>query len=121
MTGTVGTGDPRYTALRTHVNGLLGTALMQAHVGARGGERIMEHFQDIANAGKMSRDTLQAALDAEKEYVNDKAMRPTAKVNNTTQAAPMVMFQDSKGQPWTIPADKLDAAKQRDPNLRVIQ
>jgi hypothetical protein len=79
LTGKVGTDDPRYVALRTHVNGLLGSAIMQAHVGARGGENMMEHFQDIANAGKMSQRTLKAALGAEREYVEDKAMRPKTK------------------------------------------
>ena len=76
LSGTVGAADPRYVALRTHVNGLLSTALMQAHVGARGSGQMMEHFQDIANAGKMSAPTLQAALNAEREYVAEKAMRP---------------------------------------------
>jgi hypothetical protein len=84
LAGKVGTDDPRYVALRTHVNGLLSTALMQAHMGARGGEAIMEHFQDMANAGKMSKDTLQAALGAEKEYVQDKAMRPKPKSSTGT-------------------------------------
>lgn len=79
LAGKVGTDDPRYVALRTHVNGLLSTALMQAHVGARGGEQIMEHFQDMANAGKMSKETLKAALDAEREYIEEKAMRPNTK------------------------------------------
>jgi len=77
-TGSDGKQDTRYVALRTHVNGLLSTALMQAHVGARGGERMMEHFEDIANAGKMSLPTLKAALSAEREYVQEKAMRPQA-------------------------------------------
>lgn len=49
---------------------------MQPHVGARGGEALMEHFEDIANAGKMSKDTLGAALGAEQQYVEEKAMRP---------------------------------------------
>ena len=82
LAGTIGTADRRYTALRTHVNGLLATALMQAHVGARGGEKIMEHFEDIANAGKMSLPTLKDALAAERQYVEEKAMRPTAKKND---------------------------------------
>jgi hypothetical protein len=81
LTGKWGSGDPRYVALRTHLNGLLGTAMMQAHVGSRGGERIMEHFEDIAKAGKMDADTIKAALAAEKQYVEEKAMRPT--VGNT--------------------------------------
>jgi hypothetical protein len=74
LAGSVGTGDPRYVALRTHVNGLLGTALMQAH-GVRG-KTMAEHFQNIADAGQMNQATLSAALDAEKQYVNEKAMRP---------------------------------------------
>lgn len=78
LAGTYGTADPRYVALRTHLTGLLSTALMQAHVGARGGERIMEHFQDLANAGKMSLPTMKAAVEAERQYVEEKAMRPTA-------------------------------------------
>jgi hypothetical protein len=78
LAGKVGTADPRFIALRTHVNGLLGTALMQAHVGSKGGEAMMEHFEDIANTGKMSADTLRAALGAEKQYVEEKAMRPGA-------------------------------------------
>lgn len=76
LAGTIGAADPRYVALRTHLTGLLSTALMQAHVGSRGGERIMEHFQDLANAGKMSLPTLKAAITAERQYVEEKAMRP---------------------------------------------
>jgi hypothetical protein len=92
LAGTFGTADKRYVALRTHVNGLLSTALMQAHVGSRGGEHIMEHFADLANAGKMSRDTLQAALDAEKQYVQEKAMRPVAQGQAPTGADPFAQF-----------------------------
>jgi hypothetical protein len=83
LAGTVGTDDPRYVALRTHVNGLLGTALMQAH-GVRG-KTMAEHFQNIADAGKMSQSTLQAALDAEKQYVNEKAMRVPAPASQNGQ------------------------------------
>lgn len=96
LAGTYGTADPRYIALRTHVNGLLSTALLQAHVGARGGEHMMEHFQDIANAGKMSRETLKAALDAEKQYVNEKAMRIPQKSSGGAAAGGVV--RDSTGK-----------------------
>jgi hypothetical protein len=84
--------DTRYVDLRTHVNGLLSTALMQAHVGARGGERMMEHFEDIANAGKMSLPTLKAAIGAEREYVQEKAMRPVAQGQATPAADPFAQF-----------------------------
>lgn len=85
LAGSVGTADPRYVALRTHVNGLLNTAIMQAHVGARGGEALMEHFQDIASAGKMSKETLAAAINAEKPYVEEKAMRPQPQGGSSTR------------------------------------
>ena len=75
LTGKLGTGDPRYAALRTHLT-LLSTALMQAHVGSRGGEHMMDHFADLANAGKMNGDILASAIGAERQYVQEKAMRP---------------------------------------------
>jgi hypothetical protein len=75
--GTLGSGDPRYIALRTDAR-LLSTALMQAHVGSRGSESIMEHFEGLANAGKMSGDTLRTALETERRYVEEKAMLPNS-------------------------------------------
>jgi hypothetical protein len=75
--GTLGSSDPRYIRLRTDSR-LLSTALMQAHVGSRGSESIMEHFEGLANAGKMDGDTLRAALETERRYVEEKAMLPNA-------------------------------------------
>jgi hypothetical protein len=82
-TGTLGSGDPRYVALRTDTQ-LLSTALMQAHVGSRGSEAIMEHFKNMANAGKMNGETLRAAIATERRYVEEKAMR----VSGQSTAAP---------------------------------
>jgi hypothetical protein len=73
MTGKLGSGDPRYVALRTDTQ-LLSTALMQAHVGSRGSEGMMEHFGNMANAGKMDAGTLKAAITTERRYVTEKAM-----------------------------------------------
>lgn len=81
MAGTVGSGDKRFVNLRTHVD-LLKTALMQAHVGSKGGEGFMEDFGNLANAKKMDSDTLGAAVAAEKKYVMEKAMRPLPKNGN---------------------------------------
>lgn len=75
QTGTLGSGDPRFAALRTD-SGLLSTALMQAHVGSRGGEQMMEHFANLANAGKMNGEILKSAFATERRYVEEKAMRP---------------------------------------------
>lgn len=67
--------DPDYAPLITHTH-LLATALMQAHVGSKGSENMMEEFKNLANAGKMSASTLRSALGAEYNYVHEKAMLP---------------------------------------------
>jgi len=77
MAGTYGAGDPEYAALRAKM-GLSTTLLMQAHVGSRGGSALLEHFEDLANAGKMDGATLKAAMGSEVNYVADKAADPSA-------------------------------------------
>ncbi len=69
MTGKVGSGDPAYTELRTDL-GLFQTALMKAHVGSRGSEMMMQHFQGLIDSGKMTPETLNAALSSIKGYLN---------------------------------------------------
>jgi hypothetical protein len=85
--GTLGSSDPRYIRLRTDSR-LLSTALMQAHVGSRGSESIMEHFEGLANAGKMDGDTLRAALETERRYVEEKAMLPNAASSQPKSQSP---------------------------------
>ena len=75
MAGKVGAGDSEYTALRTKL-GLSNTLLMNVHVGNRGGSEMLEHFQDLANAGKMSGPTLKAAYGSELNYVRGSQMLP---------------------------------------------
>ena len=77
MAGKWGAGDPEYAALRAKM-GLSTTLLMQAHVGSRGGSALLEHFEDLANAGKMDGATLKSAMASEGNYVQDKAMDPSA-------------------------------------------
>jgi hypothetical protein len=93
QTGTLGTGDPRYAALRTHTH-LLGTALMQAHVGSRGGEHMMDEFENLADAGKMNGDILRSSLASSRAYVNEKAMRP--RPNSGQQPGAPLSFRDWK-------------------------
>lgn len=77
LANDVGAGaDPRYIALHTLLNGLLGTAIMQSHVGARGGENMMKHFEDLAHVGRMDQDTLREALRTERAYTEGRALRP---------------------------------------------
>ena len=75
LTGKIGAGDPDYAALRAKM-GLSATKLMQAHVGSRGGAFMLEHFEDLANAGKMDAPTLKAGLASELNYMQDVAMLP---------------------------------------------
>lgn len=75
MAGKVGAGNPYVAALRAKM-GLSTTLLMQAHVGSRGSAQMLEHFEDLANQKKLDGPTLKAALGAEVNYVQDKAMDP---------------------------------------------
>jgi hypothetical protein len=75
MAGKVGAGDPDFEKLRVAM-GLATTLLMNLHVGSRGGSYMMEHFQDLANAGKMDAATLRAGVQQEVDYARDRAMLP---------------------------------------------
>jgi hypothetical protein len=67
--GKIGLEDTAFTQIRTNV-GLLTTLLMRMHVGARGGEYIMKHFQDLVDSSKQSPANLKAALSEIKDYAN---------------------------------------------------
>ena len=69
MAGKIGNGDPDYVSLRTSL-GLFQTALMKAHVGSRGSEMMMHHFQNLIDAGKMSPESLDAAMGSITQYLN---------------------------------------------------
>ncbi len=74
LAGKVG-DEPDFAKLRTDM-GLLGTALMQAHVGARGSHEMLEHFKSLADYRISDAATLRAALGREYNYVTEKAMLP---------------------------------------------
>jgi hypothetical protein len=74
LTSKVGDG-PEFAKLRADM-GLLGTALMQAHVGARGSHEMLEHFTSLADYRISDAATLRAALGREFNYVTEKAMLP---------------------------------------------
>jgi len=76
MAGKVGSPNPEFTKLRTDV-GLLTTKLMRMHVGARGGQDIMHHFQEMLEVSKQSPENLRAALDEIETMLRKcKARRP---------------------------------------------
>lgn len=96
LANEVGAGaDPRFIALHTLLNGLLGTAIMQSHVGARGGEHMMTHFEAMAHAGTMDQDTLRQAIATERQYTEGRALRPKIQVRVGNRTA------------W-VPADRLE-------------
>lgn len=68
--GKVGIADPEFRKMKTNVD-LLTTRLMKMHVGARGGEYIMQHFDSMLKAGAQSPENLIAALDAIDTYASD--------------------------------------------------
>jgi hypothetical protein len=89
LSGKVGAGDPDFTALRAKM-GLSTTLLMNAHVGSRGGSYMLEHFQDLADAGKMDASTLRSGVKSELNYIEGRAMLPkgqqaTTPTPNATQ------------------------------------
>ena len=83
MAGKVGAPNPEFTKLRTDV-GLLTTKLMRMHVGARGGELMMQHFKDLIDTGKQSPENLLAALDEIDQYAKD-TMAETGKGGGENQ------------------------------------
>lgn len=68
--GKVGTKDPAYTQLRTDV-GLLRTALMRMHMGARGSTQMMDYFKNLIDQGKQDPENLKAALLEIRSYAED--------------------------------------------------
>lgn len=79
LAGKVGEGDPDYQAFRTNW-GLLQTALMQAHVGSKGSEAIMNHFANLVS-GNMTPEQANRSLQEIGNYLeHDVAeMVPTPK------------------------------------------
>lgn len=72
MSGTVGAGDPEFAALRTDL-GLLQTALMKIHTGSRGSTTIMQKFGGLINGGRMDAETLKAAVNEAKVWIDNYA------------------------------------------------
>ena len=68
--GKVGLSDPAFSALKTNL-GLLETRLMKMHVGARGGEYIMQHFKDMLDITKQSPENILANLKEIRDYADE--------------------------------------------------
>jgi len=61
MTGKIGLPGADYVAIRTNMD-LLATALMQMHVGQRGGEHMLDHFNKLLGGAEQDPENIRAAL-----------------------------------------------------------
>jgi hypothetical protein len=102
MAGKFGAGDADYAALRAKM-GLSTTAMMQAHLGSRGGAFMLEHFEDLANAGKMDGATLRAGINSEINYMKERAADPNPPNYTTQGKAGQTAFSGNNQQQTTGP------------------
>lgn len=68
LSAKVGSVDPEFQDIKETVD-LLNTGIMRAHVGARGGGQMLEHFKDAINTDHMDVATLKASLKAAKKFI----------------------------------------------------
>ena len=68
--GTVGASDPEFMRFRTIASDLLPTLLMRMHMGARGGEKIMEKFTGMMGADHQTPENLRAVLGEISNYAD---------------------------------------------------
>jgi hypothetical protein len=89
--GSVGAPNPAYTALRTDA-GLLQTALLRMHVGARGGQMLLEHFKNLIDAGKQSPENMLSALQEIEDYATSLEEKGR-KASGADQTTPVSKFK----------------------------
>ena len=68
--GKIGAPNKQMAQLKTEL-GLLETALMNMHVGARGGIDMMNHFKELIGEAKQSPENMRSAMDSIESYAND--------------------------------------------------
>lgn len=65
--GKIGLKNEGYTQYKTQVT-LLQTALLNMHLGSKGGQQMFEHFKDLLDQAKQDPDNMRTALAAIKDY-----------------------------------------------------
>lgn len=70
LTGKIGLPGNGVSQYRTN-NGLLETSLMKMHVGARGGDTMMQHFHDVIGGMNQDPSNARESLEAIKDYANE--------------------------------------------------
>ena len=69
MAGKIGAPNPDFIAYKDNAE-LLSTLLMRMHVGARGGEKFMDKFENMIGAGKQSPENMKSALRVIRRYAD---------------------------------------------------
>jgi hypothetical protein len=102
MTGKVGADDPEFAKLRA-LGSLTASGMLKAHFGARGGQQMYGHFEDLFNTGKMTAGDLLGAMDGFKVFMNNYAGR--VKTVRDKNAAPKAThrFNPTTGKIEAIP------------------
>jgi hypothetical protein len=98
--------------------GLSTTAMMQAHLGSRGGSAMLEHFEDLASAGKMDGTTLRAGFNSEINYMREKAADPNPPNYTSSGKAGQTAFSNTQQQQQQTTGPKYSRPK---PNVVVEQ
>lgn len=93
----VGAPDASYTALRSN-DALLSTLLMRMHVGARGGEHMQQHFEDLLALAHTSPENYEAALQQIKAYAQDLMQQPGGHGNTPPAGSKVIQLNDFLNQ-----------------------
>lgn len=121
MAGKVGAPNAEFTKLRTDV-GLLQTMLMRMHVGARGGEQIMQHFHDLIDVSKQDPENLRAALGEIRAYADEvaKSGKPGGAAASNGGGARTIRYQVGK-RTYNLPADQEQEFLKDNPQAKKVQ
>jgi len=119
--GTEPGDDPRIITL-IDKNMLGQTGAMLTHFGAAGGRspQMLQHFEDLANAGKMDAATLRAGTKAIADYMMDKGQMPSSSGKSPTASSnsgTTQQFTDG-GKVYHIPPELVSEFKKDHPNAR---
>lgn len=102
--GTLGAKDPSFQALRTNLS-LLSSLLLQMHVGARGGQQMIQRFDKKLTAAGPDPDNLKSTLNEIIAYANEKIAQGQAA--GMTGAAAATPTPGGTAQPTPAPTPRV--------------
>jgi hypothetical protein len=88
LTGKIGADNTEFAEVRA-LGSLTASGMLKAHFGARGGQQMYGHFEDLFNTGKMTLGDLQGAMRGFGTFMDQYASRvKTTAANSPTAAKP---------------------------------